>query len=199
MATIKGALHYVCISRPQNAYQSDEKQWKVDVEISKTDAKAFKKKYKSQDRAVKEYDTEEFKAKYKVDPQISKGDEHYTVTLKQSCKINGKPFGRPPRVLMAGDNGKLQDVTKKFDVGNGSLGVVQITEIESRKWETTSAKLANVRVDTLVPYEGGGADLSELGDVDEDSFEDLAIDEESEDDDAPFEPDEDDSDDSDEY
>lgn len=199
MATIKGALHYTSIGTPQKMYQSEEKQWKVDVEITKADAKAFKKKYKSQDRAVKEYDTEEFKEKYKVDPQISKGEEHFTVTLKQACKINGEPFGRPPRVLMVGDNGKLQDVTKKLRVGNGSLGVVQITEVESKKWGTTSAKLANVRVDTLVPYEGGGADLSELGDVDEDSFEDLEVAEDS-DDDAPFEPDADDSEeDEDEY
>lgn len=197
MATISGYLHYVSCKRAQKMYQSEEKQWKVDVEISKADAKAFKKKYKSQERAVKELDTEEFKEKYKVDPQMSKDDEHYVVTIKQPCKIKGQPFGRPPRVFMAGADGKLQDITKTTEVGNGSKGIVQVNEIISKAWGTTSVRLANIRVDDLVPYEGGGADLSELGEIDESSLEELEV---EEDDDAPFEPDGDDSEeDEDEY
>ena len=195
MATISGYLHYVSCKRAQKMYQSEEKQWKVDVEISKADAKAFKKKYKSQERAVKEFDTEEFKEKYKVDPQMSKGDEHFVVTIKQPCKINGQPFGRPPRVFMAGSDGKLQDITKTTEVGNGSKGVVQVNEITSKAWGTTSVRLANIRVDDLVPYEGGGADLSELGDIDESSLEELGVEE----DDAPFDPDEEEDDSGDEY
>lgn len=196
MATIKCAFHYTAIGTPQKMYQSEEKQWKVDVEVSKADAKAFKKKYKSQDRAVKEYDTEEFKEKYKVDPTISKGSEHFTITLKQACKINGEPFGRPPKVWMAGPDGKLQDVTKTVSVGNGSTGVVQITEVVSKAWGTTSAKLANIRVDHLIPYESGGANLSELGEIDESSIQELDTDE---DDDSPFDADEEDGDSEEEY
>jgi hypothetical protein len=197
MATIKGFIHYCQIRNPGLKWESTDKHWSVQVEVTEKTMKAFKKQCPASKDAIKEYTTAEFKKQFKCDPQAAPADsdEHYVIRIKQDCTINGKPFENAPKVVMKNDKGKLEDITKKTDVGNGSEGVVQFNIYESKKWKTKSAKLANVRVDNLIPYEGGGSDLSELGEMDEESFEDLEEDE----DDAPFEPDEEDGEDPEEY
>jgi len=173
MAVIKGYLHYTQVKRPNTNF---EPQWRVQVEVPKKTAQQFKKDYPANKNSVKEYTTEEFQEAFKVEPQAIKGEEHYVINIKQACYINGEPFGQPPRVFMAGDDGKLKDVTKKVEVGNGSQGRVQVRSVTPKSTGKASAKLANVVVDSLVEYEGGsGADLSELGDVDESSMEDVEM------------------------
>lgn len=191
MATIKGYIHYCQIRNPGLKWESTDKHWSVQVEVTEKDMKAFKKQCPASKDAIKEYTTAEFKKQFKCDPQAAPkdSDEHFVIRIKQDCKINGKPFENPPKVVMKNSKGKLENITKTTDVGNGSEGVVQFNIYESKKWKTKSAKLANVRIDTLVPYEGGGSDLSELGEIDEESFDEL---DDQEDDEPPFGVDEED-------
>ena len=196
MATIKGYIHYCQIKNPGLKWESTEKHWSVQVEVTEKDMKAFKKQCPASKDAIKEYTTAEFKKQFKCDPQASPADsdEHYVIRIKQDCKINGKPFANPPKVVMKNAKGKLENITQTTDVGNGSEGVVQFNIYESKKWKTKSAKLANVRIDKLVPYESNSSDLSELGEIDEESFEELDDTDMDNEDDAPFDV-EDDSDD----
>jgi len=196
MAVITGYAHYAQIQNPGKKFQSEDLHWTVQLEVTKAVAKDFKKKYKSQKEAVKEYDTEEFTERFNVEPQASKGDEHFVITLKQDCVVNGSPFRKPVRVFMKDkDSSKLKDVTTDTLVGNCSKVAVQVREIYSKKWDTTSAKLAGIRVDSLVEYEGGDDGFSELGDVDEDSLNDeLEQEIEEQEDDEPLDDDEEEED-----
>jgi len=194
MATIKGYLHYTQIKRPSTNF---EPQWRVQLEVDKKTAQQFKKDYSASKNSVKEYTTEEFTEAFKTEPQAQpEADEHYVLNIKQGCYIGDKPFENPPRVFMRDeDTGKLKDVTKSTEVGNGSYGIVQINPYYSKRTKKTSAKLANVVVESLVHYEGGGgADLSELGDIDQESLSDnsTSIPEKSSEDDNGNDDDDDD-------
>jgi len=168
---INGYIHYCQVRVPANGFKGKGKQWQVSVEITKEDKKKIVKAYKDCAQMIKEYDTEEFIKAFKTEPQASPGeDEHYVISLKQSTRVNGKPFGRPVRVLMKNpETGKLVDVTQKIDVGNGSKGAVQVSELVSKEWGTTTLKPAAIRVDELVEYEVDRG-YDELGEVDESSF-----------------------------
>jgi hypothetical protein len=199
MATIPGYIHFCQVRKPGLKWESTEKHWSVQVEVSEKEAKKFKKNCPASKDAIKEFTAEEFRKQFKCDPQVvkpSEDSEHLVIRIKQDCVINGEPWATPPNVFIKNDNGKLENITNKVDVANGSEGVVQYSIFESKKWKTKSAKLVNVLITNLIEYTGGGADVSELGELEEDQglreLEDL------EDDDAPFDTDEDD-DDSDDY
>lgn len=169
---IKGALHYCQVKNPGKS-QGGDPQWQVQVEITEDQADHIEEVYPDMARSIKAYKTDKFKDTFGVDPQIEPdAKKHFVVSIKQVTTINGKPFAKPVRVLMVNeDTGKLVDVTQKYEVGNGSTGVVQVRELFSKTYNTATLKLAAVRVDNLIEYIRED-DLSELGEIDESSFED---------------------------
>lgn len=195
MATIPGYIHFCQVRKPGLKWESTEKHWSVQVEVTEKEAKKFKKNCPASKDAIKEYTAAEFKKQFKCDPQTgTDSDEIFVVRIKQDCVINGTPWATPPNVFIKNSKGKLENITDKVDVANGSEGVVQYSIYESPKWKTKSAKLVNVLITNLIEYTGGGVDVSELGELEEDEelreFEDTQ-------DDAPF--DEDEEEDSDDY
>ena len=186
---VNGYVHYVKVQNPGSTFNDpNDKQYECTIEMDKKTMKEFKKVFPANAKGVKEHTKEEFIEKFKVEPQYDGGedDEHFTVTVKQAVKVNGKPLKRPVRVLMKSEEtGKLIDITQEKEVGNGSKAAVQLFIYENTKWNTVSAKLQAIRVDDLVEYQSGDSGYSELGDVDESSFSDPNFD----DDDDGFEQD----------
>lgn len=171
---IPGVLHYCMIKNPGLAMDKKTRQWQVQIEITEDFADKIEEEYPDMRGSIKSYKADKFEEIFKVAPSVEPdAKKHFVVSVKQACTINGKKFGYPVRVLMKGGNGKLQDVTQQCEVGNGSKGVVQVRELESAKWKTTTLKLQAVRVDDLVEYSSGSS-LDELGEVDYDSFGDAS-------------------------
>lgn len=172
ISVIPGVLHYCMVKNPGLAMDKKTRQWQVQIEITEDFADKIEEEYPDMRGSIKSYKADKFEEIFKVAPSVEPdAKKHFVISVKQACTINGKKFGYPVRVLMKGENGKLQDVTQKTEVGNGSKGVVQVREMESAKWKTTTLKLQAIRVDDLVEYESGSS-LDELGEVDYDSFED---------------------------
>lgn len=198
MATISGFIHFCQVRKPGLKWESTDQHWSVQIEVSEKEAKAFKKACPASKDAIKEFTAAEFKKQFKCDPQVvapSSESDHMVIRIKQDCVINGEPWSTPPKVYIKNSRGKLEDITTKQDVANGSEGKIQFSIYESPKWKTKSAKLVNVLILNLIPYNAGGADLSELGEIElgENEFEDSIKDE------PPFEPDAEEQDDGDEY
>lgn len=174
ISVIPGVFHYCMVKNPGLAMDKKTRQWQVQVEITEDMADKIEEEYPDMRGSIKSYKSEKFEEIFKVAPSLEPdAKKHFVISVKQACTINGKKFGYPVRVLMKGENGKLQDVTQKYEVGNGSKGVVQVRELESSKWNTTTLKLQAIRVDDLVEYSSGSS-LDELGEVDYDSFGDAS-------------------------
>lgn len=198
MATVPGYIHFCQVRKPGLKWESTEKHWSVQVEVTEKEAKKFKKNCPASKDAIKEFTAAEFKKQFKCNPQAvkaSEDSEHMVIRIKQDCTINGEPWSTPPNVFIKNSKGKLENITNKVDVANGSEGVVQYNIYESPKWKTKSAKLVNVLVTNLIEFEGAGPDLSELGELDEDESLNELEESQDDDDDIPFDSDEDESDD----
>ncbi len=163
---------YVKLQQPVTKYQSEtEFEYVVDCIVSEKEAKAFKKKYKKQ--PPKEVPTEDFEKAFKIKPPYPDQEDQFIIKMKKPAQYRDRqtkemrpiPDKAKPRVLVPNGEGKLDDITYEVLVANGSKGVVQYEE-NSNDFGTF-ARLKAIRVDELIPYSSGGADFSELGEVDE--------------------------------
>lgn len=172
MPTVSGVGYYASIQQPKLKYQSEDKEYSIQVLLEdEAAAKAWNKQFKKQ--KAKSIDAEEFEQQFKVKPPFE-ADEYFTITLKREATYqDGNPLKEDdkPKVYILGDNGKLKDITATKLIGNGSIVTVSYTERTNDYG--TFAKLRNVRVDTLIEYVSKGTD-SELGEIDDgsDEFED---------------------------
>lgn len=159
MATITGVLAYVKIQEPALKYQSDEKEWVVDVIVDEDTADAWNDEFGKQPaKAIK---TSEFEEIFKIAPPFPDAKKQYVIKLKKSCTYkdgNPLPEWAHPKVLMQDENGEFVNITAEKLVGNGSVGTVtyDFTENSYGKF----ARLRNVLVEELVEYEkpSGGVD-----------------------------------------
>lgn len=159
MATITGVLAYVKIQEPALKYQSDEKEWVVDIIVDEDTADAWNDEFGKQPaKAIK---TSEFEEIYKIAPPFPDEKKQYVIKLKKSCTYkdgNPLPEWAHPKVLMQDENGEFVNITAEKLVGNGSIGTVtyDFTENSYGKF----ARLRNVLVEELVEYEktSGGVD-----------------------------------------
>lgn len=152
MATISGVLAYVKIQEPALKFQSDEKEWVVDVIVDEDTADNWNEEFSKQPaKAIK---TSEFEASYKIAPPFPNAKKQYVIKLKKSCTYkdgNPLPEWAHPKVLMQDELGEFVNITQEQLVGNGSVGTVtyDFTENSYGKF----ARLRNVLVEELVAYE----------------------------------------------
>ena len=156
---------YCKLNKPVTKYQSTDKEFVVDICISKTAAKAWNKQFPKQ--KCKEVDNEEFTKIFKIDPPFPDQDEQFVLKAKKSAQYkDGKPLPEElqPKVLVKQANGKLKNVAKTVLVSNGSKGVMEYDTLENDYG--VFFRLKNLRVDHLIEYQS--ATSSELGDIEED-------------------------------
>lgn len=165
METInKACFLYTNIQQPKNKYQSEEKEWSVQVVVSKEDAKAWNKKFPKQ--KAKQFDNDEFTEKFDIDPPFKNQDEQFTIKLARATTYkDGNPIPEKyaPKVYLKIGNGKVQDITKTKLVANGSTGKAAYDVVENSFG--TFAKLNSICVENLIEYIPAGGGGSPFGTV----------------------------------
>ena len=171
METINNACFlYTNIQQPKNKYQSEEKEWSVQVVVSKEDAKAWNKKFPKQ--KAKQFDNDEFTEKFDIDPPFKNQEEQFTIKLARGTTYkDGNPIPEKyaPKVYLKIGNGKVQDITKTKLVANGSTGKAAYDVVENSFG--TFAKLNSICVEHLIEYIPAGGSGSPFGTVVEDEVD----------------------------
>ena len=153
---------YTCIANPKFKYESTtEKEYSVNIILSKEQAKAFKAITVNGlkiNKTVKEISTEDFEKSQKFPPPYPDQDSQYIVTLTQNLKTTkGDPlpdYLRPISYKQL-DNGATENITD-VEIGNGSFGDVSYTQYPGKKGITV--KLSAILVKELVPYVKANSD-----------------------------------------
>lgn len=153
---------YTCIANPKFKYESNtEKEYSVNIILSKEQAKAFKSiniNGLKINKTVKEISTEDFEKSQKFPPPYPDQDSQYIVTLTQNLKTTkGDPlpdYLRPVSYKQL-DNGATENITD-VEIGNGSFGDVSYTQYPGKKGITV--KLSAILVKELVPYVKANSD-----------------------------------------
>lgn len=166
---LEGIACYAKVQVPGNKYQSDEKEFSIDVVVDKATYKAWGKKFVKQ--KGKTVDNEDFKEIFKIDPPFEDQDEQCVIKLKKAASYkDGTTLDKKywPKVLVQ-KNGKAVSIDEDVLVANGSKVKVSF-EIRENSYGTF-AKLKNVLVTDLIEYRQGGNNGSEFGLEVEDSAE----------------------------
>lgn len=156
--TISGVLAYAKVNEPANKYQSEEKEFSIDIIVDKATFKAFGKLYQKQ--KGKAVDNDDFQTIYKIDVPFPDQDEQYVLKLKKSAQYkdgNLIPKQYWPKVAQK-VNGKAQPLAGVL-IANGSTGTVSFDVTENSYG--TFAKLRNVLVENLIEYKKAGGDAGD--------------------------------------
>lgn len=155
---VQGTLLYASIIEPKNKYQSEEKEFCIEVVVDKATAKAHGKQFPKQKPKV--VDTSDFKQLYKIDAPFADEDEQYVIKLKKPAQYkDGTPIKKEhqPKVYIK-QNGKAVPLAEGVLVGNGSKGQVSFDITENSYG--VFAKLKAVLVEELVEYKKQGAEAA---------------------------------------
>lgn len=166
--TLSGMIVYCMLDKPVPCFDAEKGQeYKCGVVVDEDTADAFAEKFPKQ--AARKVKRGDFEGLYKVPAPEGTEKNLYVITLKKNSQITDKASGDKiplpskykPRVLQR-QGSALVDITTTDKPANGSYGTVSYEEGETRYG--TIARLKNVLITELIPYEGGeGADY-EVGD-----------------------------------
>lgn len=165
-----GALKYG--EEADEDFPAKNKQYELNVLITKDIAKVFKKHHKK--LSVSECSAEEFEGKYKVEPPF-KAEDYYFVKLYREAFIKygekaGEPCDKVPFITKTGES--LAEV----GIGNGSLGhvIVNFGFFDHKKWGTgTTMRLGAVQVIDLIEYVVNDKNGLDEFDIEEEEEEDM--------------------------
>lgn len=121
---LEGTLVYAKIAQPDNAYQSEEKEWTVEVIVDEDTAEAYDEQFKKQ--PSKKIKAADFEAKYKIPCPIAGVKNVYSIKLKRAATNDGVPVDEKfaPKVFLEDDEGNRTDITLSRLIANGSYGKV---------------------------------------------------------------------------
>lgn len=190
-------FNYCKIREPGKKYQSELKEYSVDVVLSKKQAAEWKQQWPK--NRVKIVSNKEYEDIYKTPAPFEGQSKQYIVKLKKPfSNKDGVPIPARyrPRVYQR-DGDVLREITSTVYVGNGSKGDVEIDTITNSFG--TFPVLKNIAVSDLVEYEGAGSTATALGRVveseersDDDEDDGVSVAGESLDDDDGFDFEDDD-------
>lgn len=164
---LTGMLVYACLDKPVDCFDKDKGQeYKCGVVVDEDTADSFAAEFPKQ--AARKVKRSEFEGLYKCQPPEGSEKNLYVITLKKNSQITDKatqekiplPAKYRPRLLQK-QGTTLVDITNTQKAANSSYGIVSYEAGETRYGLV--ARLKNVLVTNLVPYEGGGSDY-EVGD-----------------------------------
>jgi hypothetical protein len=155
---LSGVFAYAKVTEPANKYQSEEKEFSIDIIVDKATYKAFGKQFPKQ--KGKTVDNEDFKTIYKIDPPFPDQDEQCILKLKKAAQYkDGTMLAKQywPRLLQK-VNGKAVPLAEGVLIANGSKGKVSFDVTENSYG--TFAKLKAVLVEELIKYEKADGDAA---------------------------------------
>lgn len=123
---LEGTMVYVKVAQPDSAYQSDEKEWSVEVIVDEDTADKWDSEFKKQ--PAKKIKATDFEAKYKIPvPDHLKGDKNvYGIKLKRKATNDGVPVDEHfrPKVYIDDADGERTEVGLSRLCANGCFGKV---------------------------------------------------------------------------
>lgn len=175
MKILQGMLLYVQVQTPVENYNKDGKEYKVSVCVDEDCADEFDSLYPKQ--AAKKVKRTDFEKQYKVAPPEGTEKNLYVITLKKPAQFKDKETGEQkpipeqyrPQVFQMVDGVKT-NITQDVLPANGSYGKVSIEHFENNYGAI--ARLGNVMVTELIPYEKSAGGTQERGnefDADDDN------------------------------
>lgn len=155
---ISGVLCYMKVVEPVNKYQSEEKEFTLDLVVDKATFKEWGKRFPKQ--KGKAIDTEDFEGIFKIKPPFPDQDEQFVIKMKRPAQYkDGSPLPKQywPKVLVRNESGKVVPVAEGVLVANGSKGQVSFDVTENSYGNFS--RLKNILVTDLIEYKkAGGSD-----------------------------------------
>lgn len=161
---LEGTLVYAKIAQPDTKYQSEDKEWSIEIIVDEDTAEAHDEKFKKQ--PSKKLKAADFEARYKIPCPIAGVKNVYSIKLKRDATKDGEPVDAKfaPKVFLEDEDGRT-DITLSRLIANGSYG--KVSYYISENGFGTFARLQNVLMDTEGFKEyvrsGGGAPGDEFG------------------------------------
>lgn len=158
---ISGVFCYAVVTEPRNKYQSEEKEYSIDIVVDEETFDNFGDSYpKQKGKSVK---TSEFKEIYKIDPPFPGEKKQYILKLKKAATFKDRTTGETkmlakPQVLLKKNN-KATMMPENILIGNGSTGKVSFEEKENSYG--TFAKLKAVLVENLIEYKSASKNAAD--------------------------------------
>lgn len=165
---LSGMLVYACLDKPADCFDKEKGQeYKCGVVVDEDTADLFAEQFPKQ--AARKVKRSEFEGLYKCKPPVGDEKNLYVITLKKNSQITDKASGDKiplpakyrPRLLQR-QGTALVDITNTEKPANSSYGTVSYEAGETRYG--LIARLKNVLVTELVPYEKSGGSDYEVGD-----------------------------------
>lgn len=155
---ISGSFAYAKVTEPVNKYESEDKEFTIDVVVDKATAKAWNKMFQKQKSKV--VDTADFEQIYKFPAPYLDEDEQYIIKLKKPAQYkDGTELPKQywPKLLQK-VNGKAVPIPEGVLIANNSKGQVSYETTENSYG--TFARLKAILVEELIEYKKAGVDAA---------------------------------------
>lgn len=155
---ISGTFAYAKVTEPVNKYESQDKEFTIDVVVDKATAKAWNKSFQKQKARV--VDTADFEGIYKIPAPFPDEDEQFILKLKKPAQYkDGTELPKTywPKLLQK-VNGKAVPIPEGVLIANGSKGQVSYETTENSYG--TFARLKAILVEELIEYRKAGGDAA---------------------------------------
>lgn len=155
---LSGVFAYAKVTEPAPKYQSEDKEFSIDIIVDKATYKAWGKQFSKQ--KGKTVDNDDFKEIYKIDPPYEDQDEQCVIKLKKPAQYkDGTELPKEywPKILLKTGNKAVPLVGKL--IANGSKGKVSYEVTENSYG--VFAKLKSILVEELIEYKKQGGDAGE--------------------------------------
>lgn len=155
---LSGVFAYAKVTEPAPKYQSEDKEFSIDIIVDKATYKAWGKQFPKQ--KGKTVDNDDFKEIYKIDPPYEDQDEQCVLKLKKPAQYkDGTELPKEywPKILLKTGNKAVPLVGKL--IANGSKGKVSY-EVTENSYGVFS-KLKSVLVEEFIEYKKQGGDAGE--------------------------------------
>lgn len=121
---LEGTLVYAKVAQPDNAYQSTEKEWSVEVIVDEETAEAWDEQFKKQ--PSKKIKAADFEAKYRIPCPIEGVKNVYGIKLKRKATNDGVPVDENfrPKVYIDSADGERTEIGQSRLLANGCFGKV---------------------------------------------------------------------------
>lgn len=150
-------FYYTCIRTPINKYQSDKKEFKTSVAVTKEQYNEFVSQFPRTSKKIVTND--DFLSEFKTEPPFPEQPAQYILTLrKDELNKDGQPYEVNPKAYLEDNSGTIYDITEEHNIGNGSKGDLHYYYFTTSNG--TFAKLSEVKITKLIKYESTGASLS---------------------------------------
>ena len=157
-------LCFAKIAESGKKFESEDREYSVNVTVNKQTAKDFKKKFTKQ--PIKEFDNKDYEVKFGIKVPYPEQDEQFVIKLSKGHIINGvESYNNKfrPQAYLVNQDSTLTCITTSRLIANGSVADVAY-RVTTNKFGTF-AHLEGVRITNLIEYRKSSNLLNPFGGV----------------------------------